>query len=683
MPLRVSIVVPFRNQGVLLCQACRSLQAQTMAEWECLLIDDGSEEESVRIATTLVASDPRFCLLHVADPDHFPGPWLARNLGISAARAELVAFLDADDLWHPKKLETQLDVHTRLNVHLSVTGYYRFEERDLKVREYRIPPRSIRYGQLFLGNVIPLSSVLAHKSLLRHGFQPERHEDYGLWLRLFANNSPLAYGCVSDALMAYRLHGASLSSKREWSILAVEKLFRKQISNRLLSRFAATTWLLIRCCSLLISLTTARLRAPQKLPRAFAQFIVGSYQHNGSLKDVTTSSDDASRIIQEMSPAGWIQLLREWPPGYGGIERVAHEMSDSWQKRGMSSITLSLKSATQMEADPLPASYARSSLPHLSFGQLLVPLPHRRILAVLLSPAPLYVHLPCPSLLVISILARLLQPQRRISLHWHVFLERVPGPRGWLITVYQWLALRWAAWGVQQVITTSPVLAAALRAEGVPCKRLAVLPCCLSESTEMAAAAIWKRRLSVEKHHSTEGFRVLFIGRLNRYKRVDWLIKAFTISQATSLEIVGDGVMRADLEILARCSPKADSIRFHGRVTEQFKASLLEFSDLLVLPADQSNEAFGIVQLESMACGVPALALERARSGMTWVSALGESLGNPQPWPLQGPEDLATAMTLLAMRPDWYRKAMMAARLRYEKLFARRIWQQQLETIIE
>lgn len=379
-----------------------------------------------------------------------------------------------------------------------------------------------------------------------------------------------------------------------------------------------------------------------------------------------------------------IQLVREWPPGYGGIERVAHELAVAWQSNGLSCLTVSLKSRPRLaDPDPLPVSYPRSSIPHLTLGQLLIPLPHPRVLSVLLSSAPLHVHLPCPGLLSLTVLARLLRPGRRITLHWHVFLAPGGGVHGCLIGLYQWLALRWACLGVQQVITTSPMLASALRDEGVPASRLAVMPCCVGESTERVAEAIWQRRLQIPEREPEDPFRLLFIGRLDSYKRVDWLIEAFAASTATTLDIVGEGPLRAELEALARRVSKAAAIRFHGRAPEHIKAELLEQSELLVLPADRSNEAFGIVQLESMACGVPALALEHSRSGVTWVGGLGESLGNPPPWPLRHRQDLAAAISLLASDPELHHRASVAARQRYDTLFARAIWKRHLLALPE
>ena len=97
----VTVIIPFRNQSDLLEQACRSLREQSQSRWHALLINDGSTLQAVRVAELLCQNDPRFKLLHVANSKHFPGPWLARNVGLHVATSPLVAFLDADDLWHP------------------------------------------------------------------------------------------------------------------------------------------------------------------------------------------------------------------------------------------------------------------------------------------------------------------------------------------------------------------------------------------------------------------------------------------------------------------------------------------------------------------------------------------------------------------------------------------------------
>ncbi|MFN5160704.1 MAG: glycosyltransferase family 4 protein [Cyanobacteriota bacterium] len=377
-----------------------------------------------------------------------------------------------------------------------------------------------------------------------------------------------------------------------------------------------------------------------------------------------------------------LQLVREWPPGFGGVERVAHEIASEYEARGEPLLTLSLQGPPRAGSDPLPVTYGRQHLPSLQLGQLLLPLPSARLLAVLASSQPLQLHLPCPGLLGLAMVARLWRPRRFIALHWHAFLEPSPGPKGWLVSLYQWLALRWMAVAAQRVVTTSPVLAEALVAAGIPSARVTVLPCCLPASLETAAASIQQRRLQGGVVSPPEPFRLLFIGRLSSYKRVDWLIRAFEVSAADELHIVGEGVLRPVLERQASQALRPEAIVFHGQLSEASKLGLLAQASLLVLPASASNEGFGIVQLEAMACGVPALALWRARSGMAWVGGLDQLPGFPQPGQQAEWQQLAAVIQWLIDQPDTWWLAARSARQRYERVFARAVWQEQVEELL-
>jgi len=374
-----------------------------------------------------------------------------------------------------------------------------------------------------------------------------------------------------------------------------------------------------------------------------------------------------------------VQLVRECPPGHGGVERVAHELASAWQARGKLSATVSLKPYHPSADDPLlEVHYRRVTLPSLNLGrQFLLALPSRALWAVLTSSEVLHVHLPCPGLLAVSLLARLLQPRRTIRLHWHAFLQPANGTKGWLIRFYQWFALRWATYGVQTVVTTSPVLAEALVQAGVRRAKLSVLPCCLGELQERLYGQIARQRRLRPLRSQLQPLRLLFIGRLDSYKRVDWLIKACAASGAMELHVVGDGPLRSQLEQQAKAEGIDQAVMFYGRVSEHDKLALLRDSDLLVLPADCCNEAFGIVQLEAMACGVPALAFDLTRSGMAWVGGLKEVLGLSR----IRQQDLAVVITQLVQNPQLLATASDAAEQRYWREFSRGIWQERLDAL--
>jgi glycosyltransferase involved in cell wall biosynthesis len=366
------------------------------------------------------------------------------------------------------------------------------------------------------------------------------------------------------------------------------------------------------------------------------------------------------------------QLLREWPPGYGGVERVAHELAAAWQAQGQPAMVFSLVAQPRAlrEPDPLPVAYRRVPLLSCSLGRLVLPLPGWQLLRLLTAPEPLHAHLPCPAVLTLALIARLLRPQRRISLHWHSFLEPAPSAAGRLFGLYQWLAEHLLPC-FSRIITTSPVLQAELIAAGATPAAVRVLPCSLPAALEQQASAI------AASHQATPpapGLRLISIGRLDSYKRVDWLIEALAVvpDPAVQLDVVGDGPDRTTLEGQAAALAPG-RVRFHGRVDEAAKLALLARADLLVLAANRCNEAFGIVQLEAMACAVPAVAFQHPRSGMAWVSAL-----DTLPWPGRR-EALAPLIGRLAADPALLAGARRAAHLRYWHQFSRSVWLQRLQ----
>ena len=360
------------------------------------------------------------------------------------------------------------------------------------------------------------------------------------------------------------------------------------------------------------------------------------------------------------------QLVREYPPGFGGVERVAHNLASQWGDR-----VYALQPA-RLNGDPLQVSYSRRRLPSLAFGRLLLPLPSVAILQLLICRRPLLVHLPCPTVLILLLIARLLRPGRDLRVYWHSCLTPRSGWSGYLEAIYQSLAYRFAK--AFSVITTSPVLLATLRCHGFHDQQLTWLACALPADIEEAYNKLCSQRSSL---NSQLKGRIIAIGRLDSYKRIDWLIKAFaSVPNAKELWVVGDGPDRCDLEELAISVKRSDQrITFHGRVNEESKQQLLAESDVLVLAADRCNEAFGIVQLEAMACSTPALAFDIADSGMHWVSQVRSF-----PWSGK-PSDLAKALERLLEDPAFHRRVANQSKERYQRQFAYAIWKRRFQEI--
>ncbi len=364
------------------------------------------------------------------------------------------------------------------------------------------------------------------------------------------------------------------------------------------------------------------------------------------------------------------QLLREWPPGYGGVERVVHELASAWSGTVYS---FDVQGRSKVEQDALPVPYTRRVLPcSLSLGRLVLPLPSRGLWALLRSRRPLHGHLPSPGVLLVLLLARLLHPGRWVSVHWHCFLEPAPGLQGRLFVVYQWLVLRLLP-RFSAVVTTSPLLAQELVRCGCSQPRVKVLSCCLSAEQESKALAI-----PAHRSQQLEPLKLIFIGRLDSYKRLDWLLRSLESLKAPwQLAVLGDGPRRQAFEALS-LSLFGDQapVQFYGQVDEACKVEQLAWADVLVLPSDRCNEAFGIVQLEAMAAGIPALAFQRYRSGMGWVAQLPALLWD------QTPEALPAVLSRLAEDRLLLNQLGEQSRHRYQQLFARGVWTQRLSGLL-
>ena len=369
-----------------------------------------------------------------------------------------------------------------------------------------------------------------------------------------------------------------------------------------------------------------------------------------------------------------MQLVRLAPPGFGGIERVAHELALAWRMDYRSSVVFSF-SPNYPRAKASHVPYISIHLPCTSLHRLFLPCPTSNLLRLLTSRSPLHVHLPCPTILLLAVLARVIRPSRQITVHWHSFLQPARSPLGLAFALYQFLAIR-SLCLFQRTVTTSPVLRDALVDASVPSSKIYILPCSVSAQHESLIPIIEPPVRST--------FNLVYVGRLASYKRVDWLIQAVADAQdlirrliganypSLFLNIVGSGPYYQELRSLAE-QLLPDRVRLHGRIDDEAKIAILQDSDLLLLPSDSCHEAFGIVQLEAMSLGVPSLAISRPLSGTSWVSTL------PSFQSVSSRSELAQQIFRLATDFSLQRIVRVEARSRYLSVFARNIWHQAMQ----
>jgi glycosyltransferase involved in cell wall biosynthesis len=220
----VSVVVPTFNRASLLGGALDSIQSQSMGDWECIVVDDGSTDGTPDLVASRAVADRRIRLLRI---EHAGSPGRSRNIGIRASCGDLVAFLDDDDLWLPGKLASQVVLLAAEREPVMVCA--RVERFGDAVGPWpRSLPKSPDLRSLLASNSIACSTVVVRRSALdQSGLFDEslrRAQDLDLWIRLLAVG-PI---CGQDAILArYRVDSARRALQLPIEHEALEHVFAR------------------------------------------------------------------------------------------------------------------------------------------------------------------------------------------------------------------------------------------------------------------------------------------------------------------------------------------------------------------------------------------------------------------------------------------------------------------------
>ncbi|MBU3546717.1 glycosyltransferase family 2 protein [Polynucleobacter sp. MWH-Jannik1A5] len=228
----VSVIIPCFCCASTIGRAVESILSQTLLPAEIILVDDCSNDEGLTVAKLKKIQDQyqneiKIVVLEMEEND---GPGSSRNLGWSVATQLYIAFLDADDSWHPQKIEIQYGLmkshpEAVLSGHLSKVL---LKEGDLPVAS-NISIQKISLNSLLLSNCLPTRSVMLKAELTERFFKGKRQaEDYLLWLQIaltgapiFLINAPLAFSYKAD------FGSAGLNANLHESFLGVKDTYRK------------------------------------------------------------------------------------------------------------------------------------------------------------------------------------------------------------------------------------------------------------------------------------------------------------------------------------------------------------------------------------------------------------------------------------------------------------------------
>lgn len=208
MPL-VSIITPSWNVAPLIGETIASVQAQTMTDWELLIADDCSADQTPEVVQSHASQDARISLLR--QPRN-GGPALARQAAIERAQGRFIAFLDSDDLWLPSKLERQIAFAREKRAALSYTAFRRIDETGSVTGRLIEVPASLNYQQLLKNTSIATLTALVDREVAGDiAIKNEPYDDFCLWLSILRPGH-VAHGLNED-LARYRVRGTSVSSR--------------------------------------------------------------------------------------------------------------------------------------------------------------------------------------------------------------------------------------------------------------------------------------------------------------------------------------------------------------------------------------------------------------------------------------------------------------------------------------
>lgn len=246
----VSVVIPTFNSEATIEETLRSAGQQTYGNIEIIIVDDGSADSTAALVSLFCEKDERARLILV----RHGGVGATRNIGISAAKGEFVAFLDSDDIWHPAKIEKQVAKALSIRgVGFVYTFYLRIDQRGDHLntpQQFEVTGWAF-WRHLYWNFVGSASSILARRSALlsvgcfSEESQVQGGEDYLLQLTLAAQH-PIA--CVPEILLYYRDTPSSLSSDHEETFrawLKVTDILRKR---GYLRRNRVIYWTYSRAC---------------------------------------------------------------------------------------------------------------------------------------------------------------------------------------------------------------------------------------------------------------------------------------------------------------------------------------------------------------------------------------------------------------------------------------------------
>lgn len=217
----ISVIVPAYNAAAFLAEAIQSIQAQAYEPLEIIVVDDGSTDETAEIANRFDDS-----IRYVYQENG--GPAIARNTGLKLAKGEIIAFLDADDLWPENKLDIQLSYFAKnpsLEIIMGRIQVMRLESKDNErlFKAFNKPSLGVNVGAGIYRKSV-FDKIGYFDSALRQS------EDLDLFMRVRENKIFMAM--TEEVMLYYRLHDTNITREKEEKKTLIIKAFKQSLDRR-------------------------------------------------------------------------------------------------------------------------------------------------------------------------------------------------------------------------------------------------------------------------------------------------------------------------------------------------------------------------------------------------------------------------------------------------------------------
>ena len=223
---KISIITPTYNSERYIQETVTSVQQQTEENWEMIIVDDCSTDNSVAIVEEIATKDSRV-KCYVLERNQ--GAARARNKGLEVAQGRFITYLDSDDLWLTNKLKHQVDFMERQGCAFSCTSYGVIDEfgKLLNKEIYMLP--KVNYKGFLMNNLLQTVGIMVDISIVdkKHLVMPDmrRRQDAATWLHILK----AGYDCygIDEVLALYRRTPGSLSGDKKKAVKGMWVLYRE------------------------------------------------------------------------------------------------------------------------------------------------------------------------------------------------------------------------------------------------------------------------------------------------------------------------------------------------------------------------------------------------------------------------------------------------------------------------